>query len=69
MLGQTQEDLAYWNKQMQKISVLTVFQEIKEKFGNINKEQESIKKQLSGSGSTSESGSHTPLFILGKLVK
>ena len=32
------------NKQMQKISVLNVFQEIKEKFENINKEKESKKK-------------------------
>lgn len=31
MLGQTHEDLAYWNKQMQKISLLNVFQEVKEK--------------------------------------
>lgn len=47
MLGQTHGDLAYWNKQMQKISVLNVFQEVKEKFENINKEQESIKVLLS----------------------
>lgn len=47
MLGQTHEDLAYWNKQMQKISVLNVFQEVKEKFENINKEQGSIKVLLS----------------------
>lgn len=30
---------------MQKISVLNVFQEIKEKFENINKEKESTKKK------------------------
>jgi hypothetical protein len=43
VLSQTHEDLVYWNKQMQKSSVLNIFQEIKEKFENINKEQESIK--------------------------